>query len=147
LCLRHNPNTTCGIKKMIFLQDSLISRIQNEIVPVSIKTPRMRCPLCGGETIVTDKRTTHEGRLTRRRRECLLCKNRVSTYEVFVFSKIHKKVSMSLSEMDTNKFLSTLMVLIEDYMKIQKLKDYSTTLKEQEEKKATGDNYIDVLPA
>jgi transcriptional repressor NrdR len=39
----------------------------------------MRCIFCGSETKVTDKRESHEG--TRRRRECLKCKKRFTTYE------------------------------------------------------------------
>jgi transcriptional repressor NrdR len=39
----------------------------------------VRCGFCGGETQVTDKRD-HENE-TRRRRECLKCKKRFTTYE------------------------------------------------------------------
>ncbi len=39
----------------------------------------MRCIFCGSETHVTDKRESPEG--TRRRRECLKCKKRFTTYE------------------------------------------------------------------
>ena len=40
----------------------------------------MECPYCNnGETRVTDKRKAPEG--TRRRRECLKCKKRFTTYE------------------------------------------------------------------
>ncbi len=42
----------------------------------------MRCPYCGnGETKVTDKRDCKEEGITRRRRECLKCKRRFTTYE------------------------------------------------------------------
>jgi len=41
----------------------------------------VRCPFCGGNTEVTDKRDS-EGE-TRRRRECLKCKKRFTTYEKF----------------------------------------------------------------
>lgn len=41
----------------------------------------MKCPFCGGNTEVTDKRDS-EGE-TRRRRECLKCKKRFTTYEKF----------------------------------------------------------------
>jgi len=42
----------------------------------------MRCPFCGHEeTRVSDKRETEEGSVTRRRRECINCKKRFTTYE------------------------------------------------------------------
>ena len=42
----------------------------------------MRCPFCSNEdTRVSDKRETKEGDITRRRRECLKCKKRFTTYE------------------------------------------------------------------
>jgi len=39
----------------------------------------MQCVFCGNETKVLDKRTTSD--VTRRRRECLKCKKRFTTYE------------------------------------------------------------------
>jgi len=42
----------------------------------------MKCPYCGSlETKVVDKRETENQDVTRRRRECLDCKKRVTTYE------------------------------------------------------------------
>ncbi len=42
----------------------------------------MRCPFCNHpESKVTDSRETLEGRVIRRRRECLACQARFSTYE------------------------------------------------------------------
>ena len=42
----------------------------------------MRCPYChGAENKVLDSRESHEGAVTRRRRECLGCKRRFTTYE------------------------------------------------------------------
>lgn len=42
----------------------------------------MRCPYCGGtEDRVVDSRTSREGRAVRRRRECLSCARRFTTYE------------------------------------------------------------------
>ncbi|MBN1157371.1 transcriptional regulator NrdR [Candidatus Woesearchaeota archaeon] len=42
----------------------------------------MRCPFCNHEeTKVTDKRETGFGTTTRRRRECLKCRKRFTTYE------------------------------------------------------------------
>jgi len=39
----------------------------------------MKCKFCDANTKVTDKRESHDG--TRRRRECLKCKKRFTTYE------------------------------------------------------------------
>lgn len=42
----------------------------------------MRCPICGfEEDKVVDSRSTREGRAVRRRRECLSCGKRFTTYE------------------------------------------------------------------
>jgi len=42
----------------------------------------MRCPFCGGtETKVVDSRYANEGDQVRRRRECLHCSDRFTTYE------------------------------------------------------------------
>lgn len=42
----------------------------------------MRCPYCQGmEDRVVDSRTSQEGRSVRRRRECLTCSKRFTTYE------------------------------------------------------------------
>ncbi|MGH7505564.1 MAG: transcriptional regulator NrdR [Longimicrobiales bacterium] len=42
----------------------------------------MRCPFCQGtEDRVVDSRTSREGRAVRRRRECLNCNRRFTTYE------------------------------------------------------------------
>jgi len=42
----------------------------------------MLCPFCNNkDTKVVDSRETNEGKITRRRRECLKCQARFSTYE------------------------------------------------------------------
>lgn len=42
----------------------------------------MKCPQCGArETKVVDKRDNEEATVTRRRRECLTCAHRFTTYE------------------------------------------------------------------
>lgn len=42
----------------------------------------MRCPICGyEESKVVDSRPTEDGKSIRRRRECMKCKNRFTTYE------------------------------------------------------------------
>ena len=43
----------------------------------------MKCPACGdGESKVTDSRPVNEGNSIRRRRECLNCQKRFTTFEV-----------------------------------------------------------------
>jgi len=43
----------------------------------------MRCPFCQcADTKVTDSRATDDGKATRRRRECLSCHMRFTTYEI-----------------------------------------------------------------
>ena len=45
----------------------------------------MRCPFCGFmESKVLDSRSAEEGSSIRRRRECLSCGKRFTTYEVLV---------------------------------------------------------------
>ncbi len=42
----------------------------------------MRCPFCGhAESKVVDSRSTQDGRSIRRRRQCLACEQRFTTYE------------------------------------------------------------------
>jgi transcriptional repressor NrdR len=49
----------------------------------------MRCPFCNtDDTKVVDSRDTKEGRAVRRRRECLACKRRFSTYEAREISRV-----------------------------------------------------------
>ncbi|KAF2956538.1 transcriptional regulator NrdR [Marinitoga sp. 38H-ov] len=49
----------------------------------------MKCPYCGhDETRVLDSRTIAEGTVTRRRRECLKCNSRFTTYERYETHKI-----------------------------------------------------------
>lgn len=43
---------------------------------------KMKCPYCGfTESKVTDSRSTEEGSVIRRRRECVKCQRRFTTYE------------------------------------------------------------------
>lgn len=49
----------------------------------------MNCPFCNfSDTRVVDSRETNEGKITRRRRECLKCKARFSTYEEIELLKL-----------------------------------------------------------
>jgi transcriptional repressor NrdR len=50
----------------------------------------MRCPFCSGtEDRVVDSRTSREGRAVRRRRECLSCGRRYTTYEYVEERPLH----------------------------------------------------------
>lgn len=58
----------------------------------------MKCPFCGSEdTRVSDKRETEEGSITRRRRECLSCKKRFTTYEEV------EKIELSVIKKDNTR--------------------------------------------
>jgi len=49
----------------------------------------MRCPNCGHEEDkVVDSRKSHDGRAVRRRRECLECHQRFTTYEYVEHSQV-----------------------------------------------------------
>ncbi len=49
----------------------------------------MKCPFCGSkETKVTDSRSTKDGSIIRRRRECLQCNFRFSTHEELELLKL-----------------------------------------------------------
>lgn len=68
----------------------------------------MRCPFCGYEdSKVVDTRPTDEGRIIKRRRECLKCQKRFTTYEkverqpVLVIKKDNRR-----EEFDRNKILN-----------------------------------------
>jgi transcriptional repressor NrdR len=65
----------------------------------------MNCPFCNNpETKVVDSRETNEGKITRRRRECLKCEARFSTYEeVELLRLVVIKKDGSKTEYDKNK--------------------------------------------
>ena len=71
----------------------------------------MKCPFCGyEESKVIDSRPTDEGVRIRRRRECLSCKKRFTTYEV-VESRpiIVVKRDKSREQFDRNKLVNSLL--------------------------------------
>ncbi|EKE11847.1 MAG: hypothetical protein ACD_15C00012G0003 [uncultured bacterium] len=68
----------------------------------------MNCPFCNyTETKVVDSRDTNEGKITRRRRECIKCEGRFSTYEeiellrLSVLKKNGQKVDYDKSKIET----------------------------------------------
>lgn len=71
----------------------------------------MKCPFCGfGESKVIDSRPTDEGERIRRRRECLKCTKRFTTYEIIENVPIVViKKDKSRETFDRNKLLSGLL--------------------------------------
>ena len=71
----------------------------------------MRCPFCGyEESKVIDSRPTDEGARIRRRRECLSCKKRFTTYEVVESLPIVVvKRDKSREQFDRTKLINSLM--------------------------------------
>ncbi len=71
----------------------------------------MKCPFCGyEESKVIDSRPTDEGVRIRRRRECLSCKKRFTTYEVVEsLPIIVVKRDKSREQFDRNKLINSLL--------------------------------------
>lgn len=71
----------------------------------------MKCPSCGSDDIkVVDSRPVEENNSIRRRRECLVCRTRFTTYEVIdAFQPVVIKKDGSKELFDKNKLLSGLM--------------------------------------
>ena len=71
----------------------------------------MKCPFCGyEESKVIDSRPTDEGERIRRRRECLKCGKRFTTYEIIESVPILViKKDKSREAFDRNKLLNGMM--------------------------------------
>ena len=71
----------------------------------------MKCPSCASEDIkVVDSRPVEDNNSIRRRRECLVCHNRFTTYEVIdAFQPVVVKKDGSKELFDKNKLLSGLL--------------------------------------
>ena len=71
----------------------------------------MKCPYCGySESKVIDSRPTEEGERIRRRRECLNCTKRFTTYEVIeTVPVVVVKKDKSREAFDRNKLLNGLL--------------------------------------
>ena len=71
----------------------------------------MKCPYCGySESKVIDSRPTDEGERMRRRRECLNCAKRFTTYEVIeTVPVVVVKKDKSREAFDRNKLLNGLL--------------------------------------
>lgn len=70
----------------------------------------MKCPFCGDqESKVVDSRHSEDGLSIRRRRECMRCRRRFTTYEVVeTLSIIVVKRNGSRQPFDRNKILSSM---------------------------------------
>ena len=71
----------------------------------------MKCPICGfTESKVIDSRPTEEGASIRRRRECLACQKRFTTFEIVETVQIIVVKKNGAKELfDRNKLLSGLL--------------------------------------
>ena len=71
----------------------------------------MKCPYCGfEESKVIDSRPTDEGERIRRRRECLQCQKRFTTYEVIEsLPIIVVKKDKSREQFDRNKLINSML--------------------------------------
>ena len=71
----------------------------------------MKCPVCGHlESKVVDSRPMDDGSKIRRRRECLSCGKRFTTYEVIETTPIMvKKKDGSLEAFDSGKLLNSML--------------------------------------
>ncbi len=71
----------------------------------------MKCPSCGSEDIkVVDSRPVEDNNSIRRRRECLTCHNRFTTYEIIdAFQPVIIKKDGAKELFDKNKLLSGLL--------------------------------------
>ena len=72
---------------------------------------RMRCPFCGyAESKVIDSRPADEGTSIRRRRECLACQRRFTTYEVMEsLPLVVVKRDGSRQTFDKNKLINSML--------------------------------------
>lgn len=76
----------------------------------------MRCPFCHGlETKVIDSRDSNDGEQIRRRRECLACKERYTTYEVaeLSFPRVVKRNDSARETFDENKLKQGMLTALE----------------------------------
>ena len=74
-------------------------------------TEKMKCPICGlPDSKVVDSRPVEEGNSIRRRRECLACQKRFTTFEMIeTIQTIVIKKDGSKELFDRNKLLSGLL--------------------------------------
>lgn len=86
----------------------------------------MRCPYCNsGETKVIETREAEDSDVTRRRRECLKCKKRFTTYERVEMIELRViKKNGDIERFDRNKILNGILKACEKRpIKIEKIVD------------------------
>ena len=93
----------------------------------------MKCPFCGyEESKVIDSRPTDEGEKIRRRRECIACNKRFTTYEIIESVPVIVVAAGSSSRMKgTNKQLAELAgvpVIIKTLQKFENNKNISNII-------------------
>jgi transcriptional repressor NrdR len=105
----------------------------------------MKCPFCGyGESKVIDSRPTDEGERIRRRRECMSCAKRFTTYEIIESVPIIVvKKDKSREPFDRNKLFNGLLracekrpVSVETIEKI--VDDIETTIQNSLDREVTS---------
>lgn len=106
----------------------------------------MRCPFCGAdETKVIDSRLANEGDTVRRRRECLSCTERFTTFESaeLVMPRIVKRDG-SRVPFDENKLRSGMLRALEK-RPVQTEQIEATINRIKRRLRATGDREVDSL--
>lgn len=100
----------------------------------------MRCPYCNfGETKVIETRETEDSDVTRRRRECLKCKKRFTTYERIEMIKLRViKKNGDIEGFDRNKLLNGILKACEKRpIKIEKIEKTVDEIESELRKKET----------
>ena len=88
----------------------------------------MKCPLCECEiTKVVDKRDNNEDRSTRRRRQCLRCGKRFTTYERLESLEVNViKKDGSLEKFDSEKIVKGIKkALNHEHVKEEEIRDFA----------------------
>jgi len=94
----------------------------------------MKCPYCGNEKDkVIDSRTSREGKAVRRRRECIKCSRRFTTYEYVEESPLMViKKDKRHEPFDRKKILSGLMKACEKRpISMEKLEDLTDEIEKE----------------
>ncbi len=94
----------------------------------------MRCPFCSfPESRVVDSRTSKDGRATRRRRECLSCHRRFTTYErIEEFQPVVVKKDGSREAFDRKKVINGIIKACEKRaVSIEKIESFVSDLEKE----------------
>lgn len=105
-----------------------------------------RCPHCGEEnaTKVKDSRTTLDGRIIRRKRECHICEGRFNTYEVTIMpTDKYAVVKLEAALQTMSRELELAIDIVKGQKDIIEDRDRKHTKKTISD---TGGIYTDMLP-